>query len=196
MIRIYFILLSLPFVTWGQANHEFKLQNSFPTNLKTTVCISKNDCFCFSNDSSLFYLVIHYSDTKCKNKEFIDTVEFTPYKSTVHSFKSQKKNSYVVLWETEYEHIPVIQAYYIEGRRLAKIGKLEISLPCESCESLNYPVKYIRITQEKEEIEISFLKDVNYRTEGDNAWSLYKAGNLKYRFNTETKLLKNITLQN
>ncbi|HEX4887222.1 MAG TPA: hypothetical protein VFV37_04165 [Luteibaculaceae bacterium] len=196
MMRIYFILLLLPFVSCGQANQEFNLQNSFQVNLQNSVCITNNDCFCFSSDSSLFHLIMHYSDAKCKKKKLIDTVEFSPYESRLHTFKSEKNTSYVILWETEYEYIPVILAYYVAGGNIVKISELEISLPCQSCESLDYPIKDIRVVQEKNEIEISFLKDVNYRSEGNNEWKLHKAGTLKYRFNTETNELRHITLSN
>lgn len=183
MKRIFFIMLLLPFVSCGQANQEFKLLNSFPVNLKIPVCVTKNDCFCFSSDSNMFYLVMHYSDAKCENQKLVDSVEFSPYKSTVHSFKSQKCNSYVVLWETEYEYIPTILAYYITEERFAKIGELEISLPCQSCESLEYPIKDIQILHKKEEIEISFLKDINYKEKDSDEWIFFKAGTLRYSFN-------------
>lgn len=182
-MRFFFIVLLLPFVSCGQANQEFKLQNSFLVNLKTPVCITNNDCFFFSSDSSMFYLVMHYSDAKYENQKLVDSVEFSPYKSTIHSFKSQKNNSYVVLWETEYEYIPIIQAYYIAEERLAKIGELEISLPCQTCESLEYPIKDIQILHKKEEIEISFLKDINYKEKDSSEWKLFKAGTLRYYFN-------------
>jgi len=194
MMRIYFILLLFPFTSCGQTNHEFKLQDSFPVNLKNPVCITKNDCFCFSSDSSVFYLVMHYSDAKCEDKKLADTVDFSPYKSRLHLFKSEKRDSYIVLWETEYEYYPVLLAYYVSNRNIVKIGELTISLPCQSCKSFEYPIKDIRVMQEKEEIAISFLKDVNYRTEEGNKWKLYKAGALRYRFNTETSELKLIGL--
>jgi len=189
MIRFYVILLLLPFVSCGQSL-EFELQNSFPVNLKEPVCISSRDCFCFSGDSNLYHLIISYSDVQCENKKLIDSVDFSPYKSKIHSFKSQKNNAYLILWETEYEYFPVLIAYYIEAGKIVRIGELEISLPCQSCESFDYPIKDIKIIQEKHEIEISFLKDVNYRAKGSNKWKLYKTGALKYRFNTETNELK------
>jgi hypothetical protein len=191
MIRIYFILFLLFFVSC-ETNEDFTFQNSYSIDFKIPTCITKNDCFCFSSDSNLFSLMMYYSDAKCEEKKLIETVEFSPYNSTVHSFKSQKDNSYVVLWETEYEYIPIIQAYYIFEGRLMKIGELEISLPCQSCESFQYPIKEIKIFQRKEEIEISFLNDVNYRATGSNEWKLYKAGTLKYRFNKKTNELKHI----
>ena len=194
MVRIYFILLLLPFASCGQANFEFKLQNSFLVDLKTPVCINKNDCFCFSSDSNVFYLMMYYPDANCEKKKLVDTVEFSPYESTIHSFKSQKNNTYVVLWEIEYEYFPVILAYYIVEGKLVRIGELEISLPCQSCESFEYPIKDIKILQAKDEIEISFLKDIKYKE--NNEWKLFKAGDLKYSFNIKTKKLKHITFQN
>lgn len=192
MMRVYFILLLFPFVSCGQTNSEFKLQNSFLVNLQNSVCINTKDCFCFSSDSNLYHLIMYYSTAKCEKKKLIDTVDFSPYKSMVHSFKSQKNNTYVVLWETEYEYYPIIQAYYITEEKLVKIGELEISLPCQSCESFEYPIKNIRITKKKEDIEISFLKEVNYRRKGEVEWKLFKPGTLKYRFNTISKEFKHI----
>lgn len=196
MLRIYFILFLLPFVSCGQVHTKFKLENSYPVSLKNAVCISATDCFCFSSDSNLYYLMMYYSNAKCENQKLVDTVEFSPYKSTVHSFKSQKNNSYVVLWETEYEYISVIKAYYIAEGRLAEMGELKISLPCQSCESLDYPIKDIQILHKKEEIEISFLKDVNYKEKDSDEWKLFKAGALKYHFNTvSNEFKKSVTHQ-
>lgn len=184
MLRLYFILFLLPFKSCGQVHTEFKLQNSFPINLKEAVCINEKDCFCFSSDSSVSYLMMYYPDAKCEHKKVIESVDFSPYKSTIHSFKSQKKNAYVVLWETEYEYFPAIMAYYIAEGKFVRMGELEISLPCQSCESFEFPIKDIQIRQEKDEIEISFLKDVNYKEKDSNEWKLSKAGALKYYFNT------------
>jgi len=184
MLRLYFIFFLLPFASCGQTNSAFKLQNSSSVDLKVPICITKNDCFCFSSDSNLYYLMMYYSDAKCENKKLIDSVEFSPYNSTIHSLKSQKNNSYVVLWETKYEYIPVIQAYYIAEGKLVRMGELEVSLPCQSCESFEYPIKDIQILQKKQEIEISFLKDVNYKEKDSSEWKLSKAGVLKYYFNT------------
>ena len=125
----------------------------------------------------VFYLMMYYPDAKCEKKKLVDTVEFSPYESKIHSFKSQKNNTYVVLWEIEYEYFPVILAYYIVEGKLVRIGELEISLPCQSCESFEYPIK-----------------DIKYKE--NNEWKLFKTGDLKYRFNIETKELKHITLQN
>lgn len=194
MARVYILFLLFPFASCGQINQEFKLQNSFPINLKTPVCISKDDCFCFSSDSSLFYLIMNYSDAKCEKKKLVDSVEFSSYKSMVHGFKSQKDNSYVVLWETEYEYYPEVFAYYVVGKSIIKVGELPISLPCQTCESFEFPVQDVQIIQDKDELEISFLKDVNQRNSGNNEWKLYKAGLLKYRFNTETRKLQTITI--
>ena len=184
MIRIYIILSLLPLFSCGQTNFMFKLEKSYPVSLDKAVCISVTDCFCLSSYSNIYNLMIYYSDEECETKRLIDTVEFSPYNSTIHSFKSKKNNSYVVLLETEYEYIPLIQAYYITEGKLAKIGELKISLPCQSCESFEYPIKEIQILQENEEIEISFLKDVNYKDKDSSEWKLSKAGALKYSFNT------------
>ncbi len=189
-MKIYFILCLLPFISCGQVHTEFNLQNSFPVTLEESVCINADDCFCFSSDSNVSYLMMHYPDVKCEKKNLVDTVDFSPYKSMIHSFKSQKKNTYVVLWETEYEYFPVIIAYYIAAGKLVRMGELKISLHCQSCESLDYLIKYIQIFQEKDEIEISFVKDLKYKENDDSEWQLFKAGTLKYRFNTETNELR------
>lgn len=195
-MRVYFILLLFAFVSCGQSNSEFKLQNSFQIKLQNPVCINTKDCFYFSTDSSLYHLIMYYSNAEWEKKKLIDTVDFSPYKSMVHSFKSQKNDSYIVLWETEYEYYPLIHAYYITEGKLVKIGELTISSPCQSCESFEYPIKDMRILQKGKEIEISFLEDVNYKPKNTTDWQLYKAGELKCLFNTETIKLRYISSSN
>jgi len=188
-MRVYFILLLLPFFSCGQTHSRFNLQKSFLINLKESICIKENNCFYFSNDSSISYLEMYYV-AENKSKMLIDSVEFSPYKSRIHSFKSQKENVYVVLWETEYEYFPVIIAYYVAEGKLVRMGELKISLPCQYCESFEYPIKDIQMLQEKDKIEISFLKNVNYKKIDTLQWKEYKPGTLKFYFNILSKEFK------
>jgi len=191
MMRLYFILLLIAFVSCGgHSNSEFKLQNSFQIKLQDSICINAKDCFYFSTDSNLYQIFMYFSNAELKEKKLIDTVDFSPYKSKIHSFQSQNNESYVVLWETEYEFYPLIYVYFITAGKIVKIGELLISLPCQSCESFEYPLKDIRMLQKGKNIEISFLKDVNYKPSNGNEWHLYKAGMLKCIFNAETNKLK------
>lgn len=196
MIRFYFILLMLTFISCEHSSSEFKLQNSFQIKLQNPVRINVNDWFYFSADSNLYQLFMYYSNTELGNAKLIDTVDFSSYKSMIHSFKSQNDDSYIVLWETEYEYYPLIYAYYVIDGKIVNIGELLISLPCQSCESFEYPIKDIRILQNENEIEISFLADVNYKLMKSTDWQLYKAGVLKFLFNTETNKLRYITSSN
>ena len=186
MKKILFVFLLLSFTSCGQTVFEFKLLNSFPVKINNPVCIDKESCFCFSSDSNLYYLVMHYSDKECEVKQLVDSVEFSPYKSAMHSFKAPKTNSYVILWETQYEYYPIILAYHIEQGTITKMGEIDIALPCQSCESFEYPVKDIRIIQKKDDIEISFLKDASHKEKGNSEWKLFKAGTLKYYYNSTT----------
>lgn len=189
-------MLILAFVSCGHTRSEFKLQNSFQIRLQNPVHINTKDCFYFSMDSSLYQLFMYYTNAELEKKKLIDSVEFSPYKSMLYSFKSHIFNSYIVLWETEYEFYPLIYAYYITEGEIIKIGELLISLPCQSCESFEYPIKSIKIIQNGNEIEISFLEDVNYKPKNSTVWQLYKAGVLKCIFNTETNDLRYITSSN
>lgn len=182
-------LLLLPFVSCGQTNSEFKLQDSFLIKQNEPICINEKNCFYFTCDSGFSYLKMYYI-TGDEHKKLIDSVEFSPYKSRIHSFKSQKDNSYVILWETEYEYFPVIIAYYVSEDELVKIGQLEISLPCVSCESFEYPIKDIQVFKKNEEIEISFLKDVRYKAKDTEQWKEYKSESLKFYFNILNKEFK------
>lgn len=192
MKRVYFIFLLFPFVSCAQTNSEFDLQDSFLINLKGTICINEKDCLYFSNDSSFSYLEMYYV-AEDKSKNLIDSVEFSPYKSRLYSFKSQEKNTYVILWETEYEYFPVIIAYYFAEQKIEVIGELKISLPCQSCESFAYPIKDIHILKRKDEIEISFLKNVNYKEKGFRQLKEYRPGALKFYFNILNKEFKTKT---
>lgn len=195
-MRIPLILLMLAFVSCGNSQSEFKLQNSFQIELKKSVRINTKDCFYFSADVSLSQLFMYYSNAELEKKKLIDTVEFSPYKSILHSFQLQNRDSYIILWETEYEFYPLIYAYYITDGNIVKIGELLISLPSQSCESFEYPIKAIKILQYGKELEFSFLEDVNYKPQNCTNWKLYKAGALKCLFNTETNVLRYITSSN
>lgn len=186
MIRVFFILLVLPFVSCGQSHSRYNLQKSFLIKLNESICIKDNNCFYFSNDSGFSYLDMYFV-AENKSKKIIDSVEFSPYKSRIHDYKSPKENDCIVLWETEYEFFSVIIAYYFTYGKLEKMGELKISLPCESCESFGYPIKEIQITKKKGQVVISFLKNVNYRNTDTQQWKEYKPGTLKFFFNILNK---------
>ena len=44
------------------------------------------------------------------------------YSLMLYNFKSEKDDSYVVLWKIELEHLPAFNAYYIKDGILMKIG--------------------------------------------------------------------------
>lgn len=194
MKNIWIILFFIAFASCGQVHSEFKLQNSYQVSTKSPVCINAKNCFYFQSDDYLNYLIIHYSDVKSAHKVLLDSIEFSPYASTLHSFKSKIDSSYVVLWETKYEYFPIILAYYLKGGKVVKIGELEISLPCNGCESFEYPIKEILITQTNKEIEFSFLKDVNFWNQEINERQIFKPGTFKYQFNIETNELRPVIL--
>jgi len=124
-----------------------------------------------------------------ENKQFIDSIEIDGYGSTLYSFKSEKNNSYVVLWKIEHEYSPTFKAYYLVNGNLVKIGYWGIFTPCDNCDTQDYPIEYIRIFQRDDTIEISFLKDAEFIDYSENSynekWTLYKAGTLAHSFNID-----------
>ena len=100
MIRFYFILLMLTFISCEHSSSEFKLQNSFQIKLQNPVRINVNDWFYFSADSNLYQLFMYYSNTELGNAKLIDTVDFSSYKSMIHSFKSQNDIILPKSWTT------------------------------------------------------------------------------------------------
>ena len=183
-MRNYFILCLFSFVSCSELDSKFEIQNSFSLNNESDICISTEDCFSCISDSNLFYKIMHYSyGGSEEKKQIVDTVEFTPYFSTLHSFKSQKNNSYVVLWKIESEFIPIFNAYYIKDGVLMKLGEFKVYLPCESCDVFDYSIENIQIRQRNKEIEFLFLKDLYYMDRNIDAWTLYKARALMLHFN-------------
>ena len=71
--------------------------------------------------------------------------------------------------------------------------ELTISLPSQNCEDFKYPINDIEIKQNNIKVEISFFKDVNYRSLDNSEWKLYKAESLRHIFNINTNELKSIT---
>lgn len=192
-MKTYFILFLLHLFACAQPTDKFKLIGSFPVSKKSPICINEKNCFCFRNDSSVYHLIMYQSNINCQQIELVDSVDFSPYKSTLHSFKSEKNNSFVIFWETEYEYFPAVLAYYFNEGKLLKIGEFQVSLPCQICESYNYPLQDIQIIQNHEDIEITFLKDINYKQGKEDKLKLFKPGSLKYSFNIANRKLSVIT---
>jgi hypothetical protein len=177
-MKKYFILPVFIFISCTNTGSLFRFQQANPVGLGK-ICIDKNFCVYFNADSDLDYLFMVDSD-----KSVVDSVEYSPYKSTLYSFKSQEDSAYIVFGETEYEYFPVLKAYYVIGSRIVKIGELKISLPCQDCESFEYPVNKIQIQRHKNIVEFFFLEDVNFRNDDSEDWTFCKAGSLKYFYNT------------
>lgn len=171
----------------AQTTQHFKLSKPKVVNTDKTIRIGSNN-FSFKTDDYLDYLIMECSSFKSEPNDLkvvIDTVDYSPYNSKLYSFISNNKE-FVVLWVTEYEYYPLIIAYYLKEGSLSKIGSLEISRPDSLNESFEYPIKCIRVSKLGDNIEFSFLKDVNYKI-NDNEWKLYKAGLITYRYNIPDK---------
>ncbi len=189
MFRNFLILILLPTFSSGQDNQQFKLQNSYSIEVNSSICITKNDCYCFNTDSNANFLYMFSSNMKCDKKKNIERIEFSPYKSNIHIYELKQNASHIILWETEYEYFPLILAYYLLNGKLIKMGEIAISLPCEYCEYLRYPLNEVNIKQYNKEIIISFLKDVNFLKDDNTEWNFCKAGDIQYIFNIDTKKL-------
>jgi len=197
MKRCFFILVFIPFISYCQTNTEFKLQNSFPVGWGKN-CISKIDCFYLSLDSALvfddddiydYYYTLYYSYGN-ENMQQIVTGDWSDlgYSLTLHSFKSEKGNSYIVFWKKEFEFSPVFDVYYIINGMVLKIGEwgVAISRIVHNCEFCDYSVEDIRITQKNNEIEFSFLKEMQFTVINEeydyDDWGTFKAGELTVSF--------------
>lgn len=196
-MKFYFLTtLLLQFsLNYGQATYNFKLNQSFTVQSKKPICLNSNNCLCFKSDNSFSYLIMYHSNSGCKRNalRIVDTVDVTPYTSKVHSFCSDNdKKEFVVLWETEFESSSYILAYYLIGNQLFKIGELKISLSCPTCEYFGYPIKSICIRKVYDDIDFSFLKDLNYWI-SDSEEKMFKPGEFKYRYNLSQKKLEVIT---
>jgi len=197
MKKILFILSLIPFISYCQTDNEFKLQNVSQLDWGN-FCISKVDCFDLSFDPVFFdYCILYYSHGSEK-KQMVDTV-FSQmlYGSSLSSFKSEKDNSYIVLWKIEGEFAPSFYIYYIKDGKLLKIGEWGINEPCDTCDDLDYSVKDIRIFKKNDEIEFTFLKDTNFMVFNElsldyDDWGLFKAGKLVVSFNIVDGSLKKI----
>ena len=193
---IFLTTLLLQFsLLYGQSKYDLKLNKSVQFNANKSMCLNSNNCFYFKTDRGLQYLILYHSNSGSKRNALmiVDTVDFTPYTSIIHSFSSDNnKKEFVVLWETEFESSSYILAYYLIGNQLLKIGELKISLSCPTCEYFGYPIKSISIRKVNDDIEFSFLEDLNYGI-SDSEEKLFKAGEFKYRYNISQKKLEVVT---
>jgi len=182
-------------LNYGQATYNFKLNQSYPVPSKKTICLNSNNCLFFKRDKTFSYLLLYHSNSGFKRNalRIIDSVDVTPYTSRVYCFCSDiDKKEFVVLWETAYESLSCILAYYLKGNQLFKIGDLKISLNCKTCEYFGYPIKSICIKKVDDNIEFSFLEDLNFWKSGSEE-EMFKVGKFKYQFNIKQKNLKIIT---
>lgn len=189
-MKKYFIIIIFAFFckVYGQSTFKFKFQNSYQiSNLKSINIITKK--FFLLSDNNLNYFSLHYYSSRDRKKKLIDRVEFSPYASTLYSYKLKDNNSYIIFWETEYEYYPIVKVYYIINDRLHKIGELMISLPCKTCESFEYPLKKVKVLKKGNEIQISFLEDVNCKLKESSKWKFFKKGAVTYLYNTKTDSL-------
>lgn len=180
---------------YSQTNYDFKLNKSIEVDLKKSICLNTNNYLFFKTDRRQFYLIMHHSNSVHirKSQMIVDTVDNTPYKSRVHIFNSiVNKEEFIVLWETEFESLSYITAYYLTGKQLIKIGELKISLSCPTCEYFGYPIKSISIRKVNNDIDFSFLEDLGYWVKGDEE-KFFKAGAFKYLYNVNQKKLKVVT---
>lgn len=180
-------LILLLFASCSEISTKFYLQKSFTTDLENPNCFNDKSCFCFSGDDELDFLKISYSVSTCQDKELIDSVEYSPYESMMYVYNAQKNNSCFILWETLYEYFPVILSYYVSDGKLTKVGEMNISLPCDSCEKLEYPLSEVDIVQINQEIVISFIREVNYRENNSGNWEVFSPGTLKFYFDISKK---------
>lgn len=197
MMKIFFLtVLLLQFsLLWAQSRYDFKLNISVQVDFNKSICLNSNNCFYFKTDRRQFYLIMYHSNSGWKRNtlKMVDTVDVTPYTSTVHSFCSDNdKKEFVILWETEYESVSYILAYYLIGNELFKIGELEISLSCPTCEYFGYPIKSIDVRKINDDIEFSFLEDLDYRI-SESEEKTFKPGEFLYRYNLNQKKLKVVT---
>jgi len=199
MKRFFLILFLLPYTSYCQIDSEFILQKPF-FDQWSRYCISKMGCFDLTLDSTLafsknginyyddyYYLYYSYGS---EYKQLIDSIDPAGiYGSMLYNFKNETDNSYVVLWKMEGEYNPFFNAYYISKRKIVKIGEwgMTVSNIEYYGEYCDYAIEDVRIHQRHNEIELSFLKNMNFidlsKDIYNEDWALYKAGELIITFN-------------
>jgi len=207
MKKSFFIWFLIPFISCCQTNSEFVYKNSVPVEWGKT-CISEVDCFYLSLDSTLVFddddiydynYSLYYSYGN-KKKQQIDSGYWSDlgYSLTLHSFMFEKNNSYVVLWESEYESYSFFTIYYLYQGMIVKIGVwgFSISRIIYGCEYCNYPVEDIRIINKDNEIEFSFVKDVDFMVITEDFdfdhWGTFDAGELTVSFNINDGMIRKV----
>lgn len=193
-MKIYLLsILLIQFsLIYSQPKYDFRLKKSVEVNLNKTIYLNSDNSLTFKTDKRQFYSIMNYSNSRFRqnSKQSIDSVDLTPYVSRVHCFNSEiNKDEIVVVWESEFENKSYISVYYLKDNQLMKIGELKISLSCPTCEYFGYPIKSINIQKDKNNIEFSFLEDLEYWISGDRE-IFFKAGTFKYQFDISQKKLK------
>ena len=193
MKHICYILLLLSVISCCRNDTELRLQKFSSVDWGDN-CITGEDCFYLDADSALFSITMSYS-YKNGNKQLVSTMDYNSmlYGSELYCFKSEKDNSYVVLWKMEHEFFPSFKVYYLKAGKLMEIGDWGIYTPCKDCDTFEYSVDDIRIQEKEGRIEFTFLKDmqyIDYRKQlfaGD--WTSFKSGALTLFFNPKNGVL-------
>lgn len=148
--------------------------------------ISMNEAITIQTDSNFYYHFVVFK--KNENIMLIDTVEITPYGFNFRLFKMADANDRLLIAEVEYEHVSEYPVYFITETGFEKVGNLNISLDCDTCDALNYPLSEIVLKGNENGIEFSFNKDLVLRYEDESR--RYGKDEVKFLFDIDKNEFK------
>lgn len=150
------------------------------------ITINQSKKICFKTDTNLLYTSLYFKENDFLKK--FDSLDCTPYESFFYVFNNNNI-SFILIWETQYEHFSVTNAYLLRDDLLFKIGELEIVENCNSCEFYRFPIKELAIKEESNNIEFMFSRDVRYKI-GKPDEQIIQAKRLLYIYEIQNRTLK------
>ena len=163
MKSIYLFLLLLSGCVLA-TSFDYKLKVKKEITPSDSIILDNNQYILFKTDSFLYtQTMIHkYTELGKKIIEVVDSVEVTPYQSNIYILEATKNRSFILFWETQYENIPITNAYYLFKNKFVKIGEFKIFKKYNNSETYIFPIKEILIKQENNIIKFLFTKEVYY----------------------------------
>ncbi len=144
--------------------------------------------FCDSN-FNIRYLQFSTKDENYLNPKIIDSVDCSPYSSDLIVYKTKKGSDYLILWTSESEYTSDIMIYYLKDDKLTKIGPLLIQNDCETCDDAIYPIEWIKIFENNNQIVIEPTKPFKYNLNADD-WQKFTSKKILITIDKIEKVLR------
>lgn len=176
-IKIYIILLALVSTKMCSQKQIDISFNKHHINNNNKITLPDSTTIHFKTDTLRGLITM-----KNRTNQFIDSIEVTPYISTIYV---PKTNYGFYIWKTNYENYPITKLYSYNNDEINFLGQF-IAIDSNKNESYNYDIEDINLQIKDNKICISFNKDVKIMDE-NWSWKQHKPDDLELEFEINNK---------